>query len=326
MSHYLRTLIVIITLAACNRPSPQASNNQHFNKKVAMNLNQRAESETYTRQEVIYGRTYGTALTMDVFQPKGHSNGRGIMLFISEGWYSEREKTEYNIPIYIERLIARGYTVFAVVHGSNPKFSLQENYDHAQRAVRFIRHFAKTFGIDGDKLGAIGDSAGGHLSLLLGSEGTGGAPDAEDSVSQESCRVQAVVAFFPPTDFFNWGEEGHRMFGQHPKVPLKGAFTFYEPDTTTNSLELVNNPQQIEAIVRRLSPIYQVNTHTCPTLIVYGDADSFIPVQQSKSLARRLETLGVVRRVVVEKGGEHDEHTIIHNLDAAIDWFNTYLK
>ena len=70
----------------------------------------------------------------------------------------------------------RGYTVFAVVHGSQPKFTIPEVLDDMHRAVRFIRHNAKKYGIDPDRLGITGGSAGGHLSLMQGTAGKAGNP------------------------------------------------------------------------------------------------------------------------------------------------------
>lgn len=320
-------LLITLTLTTCNQNDRQEkSHNQTTYTKTESQLNSAAETENYTRKETIYGRTYGTALTMDVFTPKQNSNGLAIVLFISEGWYSEHEKTENNIPIYIEKFIKNGYTVFAVIHGSNPKFSLQENYEHAKRAVRFIRHNAKEFGINPNKIGATGDSAGGHLSLLVGSDKETQDKNSEDPVERQSCKVQAIVAFFPPTDFFNWGKADNQMLGNHPTVSLKGAFTFYELDSTTNSLEQVTNKTKIYSIVKDLSPIYQVNEMTSPTLIIYGDKDSFIPIQQSQSLSKRLQELKVPTETIVEKGGEHDEVTIKNNLGHTITWFDKYLK
>lgn len=317
--------LIILTLTSCQPiDSQEKTNNQTYNGKSEMQIST-SETEHYTRKETIYGRTYGTALTMDVFTPKKNSKGLGIVLFVSEGWYSEHEKIEYNIPIYIDQFIKNGYTVFAVIHGSNPKFSLLENFEHAKRAVRFIRHNANEFGINPNKIGAIGDSAGGHLSLLVGSDKGTEDKTSKDPIEKESCKVQAIVAFYPPTDFFNWGKENKPMLGDHPKVSLKGAFTFYELDSTTNTLEKITNQDKVFAIVKSLSPIYQVNEATSPTLIVYGDEDSFIPIQQSKSLAIRLRQLKVTTATIVEKGGEHDEITIKNHLGEAISWFDKYL-
>src|SRR6266581_9494354 len=73
----------------------------------------------FSRQaDVIYGRKFGTALTMDVFTPKSDVNGRGVVYVVSGGWYSAREAA---LPSFYTELARRGYTVFAVVHGSQPK-------------------------------------------------------------------------------------------------------------------------------------------------------------------------------------------------------------
>jgi len=318
--------LTFLLLVACTPGHQEIDTRNKFPDTVSTSSGNVNKSEIYTRTEIIYGRTYGTALTMDVFRPTQNTNGLGIVLFISEGWHSSHEKIETNISIYVEPLIKKGYTVFAVIHGSNPKFSLLENYEHAKRAVRFIRFNANTFGINPDKIGATGDSAGGHLSLLVGSDQGSENKSATDPIERTSCKTQAVVSFFPPTDFLNWGSPGNKMLGNHPKVALKGAFTFYENDTTTNSLVQITEQEKILEIVKSLSPVCQVNKKTAPTLIVYGDKDSFIPVQQSQLLAKRLKELNVITETIVEHNGEHDEKTIKNNIGMAITWFDTYLK
>ena len=95
-------------------------------------------------RDVIYGRKYGLALTMDVFTPK-KPNGFGVISVVSGGWFSDTKSI--NVAFYQE-LIDRGYTVFAVVHGSQPKFTLPEIIEDMHRAVRFIRFNAKKYAID----------------------------------------------------------------------------------------------------------------------------------------------------------------------------------
>src|SRR5438552_4597651 len=70
-------------------------------------------------EDVVYGRKFGTALTLDVFRPLKTNNGIGILLMVSGGWFSGHEAIHVD---YFRPLLARGYTVFAVVHGSQPKF------------------------------------------------------------------------------------------------------------------------------------------------------------------------------------------------------------
>ena len=168
---------------------------------------------------MIYGRKFGTALTMDVFTPKQDANGLGVILVVSGGWFSSHEAIR---PAFVTPLLERGYTVFAVVHGSQPKFTIPEILQDMNRAVRFIRYHAKDYGIDPDRIGIYGGSAGGHLSLMQGTAGDEGDPKAKDPVDRVSSRVQAVACFFPPTDFLNYGKPGEVALGTRGPAGLPG--------------------------------------------------------------------------------------------------------
>ena len=139
----------------------------------------RADDEpAITRTEdVIYGRKFGIALTMDVFTPKKDANGPGVILVVSGGWFSAHEAIGPSRSS--SRCSTAGYTVFAVVHGSQPKFTIPEILEDMHRAVRFIRHHAKEYGIDPDRIGITGGSAGGHLSLMQGTAGDAGEPERQ---------------------------------------------------------------------------------------------------------------------------------------------------
>ena len=114
---------------------------------------------------------------------------------------------------FLDELLKRGYTVFAVVHGSQPKYTIPEILEDINRAVRFIRHHAKDYRVDPDRLGIAGASAGGHLSLMQGTSGDLGNKGAKDPIDRESSRVQAVACYFPPTDFLNYGKPGEITLG-----------------------------------------------------------------------------------------------------------------
>ncbi len=85
-------------------------------------------------------------------------------------------------------------------HGSSPRYSIPEAVADVRRAVRFVRKHAKRFQVDADRLGVLGMSAGGHLSLMLGTTGDDGKGDAADDLERVSSRVAAVVSLVPPTD------------------------------------------------------------------------------------------------------------------------------
>ena len=112
--------------------------------------------------DVIYGWKHGMALTMDVLKPGRPANGAAVVWMVSDGYYSRREMITPEIP-WMDELLGRGYHVFVVTHGAAPRFNVEEAIGDVHRAVRFIRHNARSYGIDPGRIGAGGRSAAGHL-------------------------------------------------------------------------------------------------------------------------------------------------------------------
>ncbi len=278
--------------------------------------------ETWTRErDVIYGRKYGTVLTMDVFTPKEHANGAAVIICISGGWVSTHDNIQ---PIFAAELLKHGYTVFAVVHGSQPKFTIPECVADINRAVRFIRYHAADYKIDPNRIGISGASAGGHLSLMLGCDSSQGDEKAKDPVDRVSSRVQAVACFFPPTDFLNYGKPGVKSLGIEPEHQFKAPFDFHEHDPVTKMFKPVDLTTR-EQICKAMSPIYHVTKDDAPTLIIHGDADKLVPLQQSEVIMEKFKEAGVPCELVVKKGGGHGWPTILVDFKTIADWFDKYL-
>ncbi len=288
------------------------------------NLLKADDSPFERKSDVIYGRKYGTALTMDVFRPKTGANGAAVVLLVSGGYFSSHEAIS---PVFFLPLLNRGYTVFAVVHGSQPRYNVSEIIVDVNRAVRFIRHHAKDYAIDPDRIGATGASAGGHLSLVLGTMGQPGDPDAKDPVDRESSRVQAVACFFPPTDFLNYGKPGQEML--HPKdfgQMFRPAFDYREVDRAENLWVSITDDDKLRAIARKNSPAWHVTPDDAPTLIFHGDADNLVPLQQSEWIVEKLKAAKVDAKLVVKPGAGHGWLTMINDMNDFADWFDAHLK
>lgn len=280
--------------------------------------------ESYTReQDIIYGRKYGTALTMDVFKP-AEPNGAAVIICISGGWISKHENIN---PIFASALLKHGYTVFAVVHGSQPKFTIPECVADINRAVRYIRTHAADFDIDPDRIGITGASAGGHLSLMLGCAGCPGDEKAKDPVDRASSRVQAVACFFPPTDFLNYGKPGVKSLGIEPDHQFKPPFDFHVQDPATKLFKPVDLETRVK-ICKEMSPIYYVTEDDPPTLILHGDADTVVPLQQSEIIVEKFKEVGVPVELIVKKGARHGIWPSMFTTDLATiaDWFDQHLK
>ena len=211
------------------------------------------------KQDVVYGRKHGVALTLDVFTPKKDPNGAAAVLVVSGGWFSSHDFIDFAGPGFVAPLTSRGYTVFAVVHGSQPKYTIPEILPDIHRATRFIRHHAKEYAIDPDRLGIYGASAGGHLSLMQGLAGDAGDPSAKDPVDRASSRVQAVACFYPPTDFLNYGKEGEVALGRGVLSNFKAPFDFHELDKKTNTYVPVMEEEKVLEIGRKISPVNHVS-------------------------------------------------------------------
>jgi acetyl esterase/lipase len=280
-------------------------------------------SSSFKRTEdVIYGRKFGTALTMDVFTPQ-KPNGYGVILCVSGGWFSAHETINAG---FCGEPLNRGYTVFAVVHGSQPKFTIPEVLVDMHRAVRYIRHHAADYKIHPDHIGIMGGSAGGHLSLMQGTAGTAGNAQAPDAVDRESSRVQAVGCFFPPTDFLNYGQPGEVALGRGKLSNFRAPFDFHEWSEPEHRFVEITDEGKLEEIGKQISPIYHVSSDDAPTLIIHGDADTLVPIQQGQIMVDKLKEAGVKAELVTKPGAGHGWPDLFTDTAKIADWFDSNLK
>jgi acetyl esterase/lipase len=282
-------------------------------------MSARGDQAPFKRTEdVIYGRKYGTALTMDVLKPD-EQNKASVVLVVSGGWFSAHEVINVG---YCNEVLKRGYTVFAVVHGSQPKFTIPEILVDMNRSIRFIRHHAADYGIDPQRIGIMGGSAGGHLSLMQGTAGAEGDPDAKDPVDRESSRVESVGCFFPPTDFLNYGKPGEVALGRGVLKDFPAPFDFENLDTATHHFVRITDEAKILEIGKEISPINHVSADDPPTLIIHGDADVLVPLQQSQIMIEKLQAAGVKAKLIVKPGAGHGWPDMSPELVKIADWFD----
>jgi dipeptidyl aminopeptidase/acylaminoacyl peptidase len=282
-----------------------------------------------TRQsDVIYGRKFGVALTIEVFTPATR-NGIGVVWVVSSSGRSSREQTLQNsFERRIAPLLEHGYTVFAVIHGSAPIFNLQDQVSDVKRAVRFVRHRAAEFGIDRQHLGISGSSAGGLLALVVAMRGIDGNLTSDDAVERESSRVQAVGCFFSPTDLLNFGAPAQSIVDLMQKRDgnVDPTFQFYDADAKTDARRPLTEREEVMRMLQEYSPVAHVTADAPPTMLIHGDQDKAVPVQQSRRLIERLNEANVPARLVVREGVGHAFPG--WEADAALiaDWFDAHLR
>jgi acetyl esterase/lipase len=272
---------------------------------------QAQDAPKYTRTEdVIYGRKFGTALTLDVFEPP-KKNGAAIFFIVSGGFFSEHKNI--NPPFY-QPLLDHGYTVFAVVHGSQPRFIIPEIEEDIHRAIRFVRHNAARWGVDTNKFGVTGASAGGQLSLTIGTQGGPGKADAPDPVDRESSAVQAVACFCPPTDFLNWSKPDEDWMDFPATRQYAPAFG---PRGATHESQ--------QGLGKEISPIHFVTSNMPPTLVMHGDADAQVPFYQAQMFEKKCKEVGAPFKLIVKPGAGHGWPGMEKDMAVFADWFDEHL-
>jgi acetyl esterase/lipase len=261
---------------------------------------------------VTYGERNGQKLCLDVLRP-AKPNGVGVLCLVSGGWRSAKPGAFK--PVLAAPLLRRGYTIFAIYHVSQPDATVMAIIEDMHRAVRFVRHHAGEYGVDPRRLGVTGGSAGGHLSLMLATCGGPGLTNAVDAVDRESSAVQAVAIFFPVTDLLNLGASTENPGDGGPPKHFHAAFGRQS-----------TNLAVWKVIGRESSPLYHLTTNLPPVLILHGDADTLVPLDQSERFAAQAHALGDTVKVIPRHGAGHGWRTMIWSERQFADWFDEYLR
>lgn len=221
---------------------------------------------------------------LDILRP---SNRPGplpaILLVHGGGWREGRREEQRGIA---SRFVAAGYIAIPVSYRLTGEAPFPACIDDVVAAARWVRAHAQDYGIDPDRIGALGHSAGAHLVLMLAFAEPAG-KFAPGFLAGVSGRVNAVVATAAPTDFSRWGEDHGRAAG-----------TMFFTDQP---------PVERDANVRRCSPLFHAGTSAPPTLLIHGSADRVVPPAQTERLlaALRAAQAPLAERVLLD-GRPHD--------------------
>ena len=282
-------------------------------------------------EDVSYGHKDGMALVMDVYVPEEGRLDAGIILAISGGWSTDRSRRQDLLQepegwgVLPKCLLDAGYVIFAAAHSTQPRYTIDELRPDLPRAVRYIRHHARSFGIGPHKLGIVGGSSGGHVSLMTALAPPPPDATAPDPIDRESSEVQAVAAYFPPTDLLNYGVPGVTMLDSHG-ASRAAPLDFRRFDEESGRYERITDSSELEDCFRRNSPIAHVASGNPPVLLIHGDGDDLVPVSQSEVLRDRLQASGVPNELVVLAGHGHAWPPPGHGQREVVEWFNRYLR
>jgi acetyl esterase len=257
---------------------------------------------------IVYGEAGGEVLTMDYYPPAGPAP-HPIAIIIHGGGFI-RGTSKNNSEAYCADFLApAGYAVFSINYRLAPKFPYPAMVEDVERAIRYIRHNAKRWKADPNRIALVGGSAGGYLSNMVGLLGAPGIKGAKDAVDRVSARVQAVVTLFGPSDFRGQplSENVKALLG--PLIEDKG----------------------LEAALAEASPVMHMSREAPPFLLIHGDKDEAVPLAQSTHLQAALKANDVRCDLIIIPKGPHATgrwHRVPGVPDwekQMVDWLNTVL-
>lgn len=238
-------------------------------------------------RDLVYTSTENGDLKLDLYHPASGAGPFPGVIFIHGGAWSAGSKADFQRQA--SYLATQGYVCISI----NYRLSQQAPYPaalyDAKAAVRWMRANAAKYRTDPNRIAAAGGSSGGQLAALLGTTASVRTMEGKGENPGFSSRVEAVVAFNPPTDFVSALEKT-----QNPGAVTKAVQAF-----------LGGPLEKVPEVYMGASPITHVSTTSAPFLFLHGTADTTLPFSQSEEMRNALQAVGVRAELYSAEGGNH---------------------
>lgn len=258
-------------------------------------------------KDIEYSRPNGYPLLLDLYLPeRAQGEGAPVVVWVHGGGWKNGSKEKPKAAWLAEE----GYAVVSINYRLTDVAQWPAQMDDCREAVRWVRRNASVFGFDLDRIGTWGSSAGGHLVALMGT-----LPYPENE--SVSSRVQAVCDWFGPTE----------LLTMPPNNVGEGRTE--EDVANSNGAKLLGcTVKDCPELARQASAYDNVSKDDAPFLIMHGDEDPGVPIQQSMQFYERLRETGVpVQYEVVEGAGHGGKLFDTPEVKATIRaFFDQYLK
>jgi acetyl esterase/lipase len=262
-----------------------------------------------TNRDIEYARVGDQSLRLDLYEP-GTAKAP-LLVWVHGGAWERGSKT----PMPLTGLVERGYAVASLDFRPASASPFPGQVHEIKAAIRFLRAAAPRYGYDARRVGILGASSGGHLAALVGT--SNGQADLEGTLGDhpnESSAVQAIVSYFGASNLTTILAQS-TPFGLGIRKPalktLLGAL-----------------PEEDDAIARRASPIFRVDASDPPLLLLHGDQDPQMPINQSHELQGQYERTGLKAELIVVHGAAHggDEFFTPQNNDRVATFLDASLR
>lgn len=238
-------------------------------------------------QDVVYAKASGRDLLLDIAYHRPTTRARPAVVHIHGGGWRNGSKSVRNALDFARA----GYVGVSINYRLSGDAPFPAGVHDCKAAIRWVRANASRYGVDPGHIGVIGGSAGGHLCALLGT--SGGDPYLEGNLGNldYSSRVQCVIDQWGPTDFLHMDDVPGSIHHLGPSSP--------------ESLWIGGQITEHKDQVRRANPITYIDAKDSPILIIHGEEDRTVIINQSELLYDALQKAGVVTKFVRVKNGGH---------------------
>jgi len=309
----------------------------------AVTVQAKAPYQIEFRENVECGKAGDEPLSLHLARPIGAPTPAPLVVFIHGGGWRMGSKNDHVREIKLAA--EQGFVAASIGYRLAPAHKWPAQIQDCKCAVRWLRANASELGLDPTRVGAVGGSAGGHLSMLMGTlddvpalEGDGGHPE-------QSSKVQAVVSFFGPSDMVDeyryssnaralaslvraTGGGGRNLSVGGQKIEGGEAASALDEAGRTVTDFLGGEPREMKEVYRLASPIHQLDKNDAPMLIFHGTRDLLVPWQQSVAMVEKLTAAGVPGRVEIVAGAGHgfDDANQNRAVEATLEFFAEKLK
>jgi acetyl esterase/lipase len=238
-------------------------------------------AQSRIERNVVYAVVGGSSLTLDLHFPDAGVRPLPVAVYVHGGGWTSGDKSGGAGFADVPELLSRGYLVASVNYRLAPDNRWPAQIEDVKAAIRFLRADAERIGLDPERIGAWGSSAGGHLVAMLGAADAGAGFDRSGGNDGVSSRVRGVVDLFGPADL------------SQPGFPTSGA------------VRALLGPDPSPAALAGASPVTYVSADDPPFLILHGEEDATVPLSQSVIFLEALQSAGVASTLVVVRNAGH---------------------
>jgi len=260
--------------------------------------------------DIEYVRSGDDALRLDLYQPRNRA-GAPLLIWVHGGRWEVGSKS----PMPLTALIERGFAIASLDFRPASKARFPGQVHEIKAAIRFLRAAAPRYNYDPRRIGILGASSGGHLAAAVGT--SNGHAELEGSLGdhgEQSSAVQAIVSYFGASNLTT-------ILAQSTPFGLG----IREPALQTL---LGAAPKEAEALARLASPVFQLDANDPPLLLLHGDQDPQMPINQSHELEGAYQRQGLDVAFIVVHGAAHggDEFFAPHNIDRVAAFLDQRLR